>query len=328
MGRFRISYLGQGFLAAALAAASSCVPPQNGASRVAQAVPPSTPRQLLRGLSLDVPDDLPGLAGLPAALRASVGDEAAPVLTNAAPPFVAQMQSQQDADRAAECLTAAVYYEARSEATDGQRAVAQVVLNRVRDRAFPHSVCGVVFQGSNRRTGCQFSFTCDGSMAYRRDPAAWERARAIAQAALAGSVYAPIGGATFYHTSAILPWWAPSLARIGSVGAHIFYRWRGAMENALSFRAAYAGVEPGAVPIEAGGVATQSAGLYRDNSADSGVTVHRGKMTPVAAVDAPVTPGARPSRLTAAGVRVHLGVDAPRTTVTDGAIVGEETGPV
>ena len=70
-------------------------------------------------------------------------------------------------------MTAAVYYEARSQNDDGQRAVAQVVLNRVRDRAFPDSVCGVVYQGSTRRTGCQFSFTCDGSMAFRRDPASW-----------------------------------------------------------------------------------------------------------------------------------------------------------
>lgn len=325
MGRLRISYLGQGFLAAALLTASSCVPPRGGTARVGQAVPASTPRQLLRGLSLDVPDDMPGLAGLPGALRSSIADDAAPAFATAAPPFVAEAQSLADAQRAAECLTAAVYYEARSETIDGQRAVAQVILNRVRDRAFPHSVCGVVYQGANRRTGCQFSFTCDGSMAYRRDPGVWDRARAIARAALAGDVYAPVGTATFYHTSAILPWWASSLARIGSVGAHVFYRWRGAMEGALSLRAAYAGVEPGAVPMTDDTAVSQAATLYRDSSADGGVTIHRGKMTRVAVAD-PVAPVARMTHV--AGVRVHLGEEAPRTIVTDGAVVGEETGPI
>lgn len=314
--------------------ASSCVPPKSNGSRIGQVVPPSSPRQLLRDLALDVPGDMPGLEGLPAKLRASIGDDAAPALTDAAPPFLAQMQSQDDATRATECLTAAVYYEARSEAVDGQRAVAQVVLNRVRDRAFPHSVCGVVYQGSNRRTGCQFSFTCDGSMAHRRDPSSWARARLVAEAALAGSVYAPIGAATFYHTSTILPWWASSLSRIGSVGAHIFYRWRGAMENALSFRASYAGVEPGVARL-AGGVdpAAQVTAVYRNSSDDGGVTVHRGRMTRVAGVDAPAAAASTaivrgPRLLTAAGVRVHLGSEAPQNTVVDGATIGEESDPI
>jgi hypothetical protein len=328
VGRFRISYLGQGFLAGALLAASSCVPPRGGTARVGQAVPPPTPRQLLRGLALEVP----GLAGLPDTLRATVADDAAPAFAVAAPPFFPQMRSQDDAQRAAECLTAAVYYEARSEPVDGQRAVAQVVLNRVRDRAFPHSVCGVVYQGSNRRTGCQFSFTCDGSMAYRRDPAAWDRARAVAEAALAGSVYAPVGGATFYHTSAILPWWASSLARIGSVGAHIFYRWRGAMDGALSFRAAYAGVEPGSATSTPVDATAQASALYRDSSADGGVAVHRGAMTPPAGVAAaPVAAARLPQVRTVAGgagVRIHVGVAAPHTIVTEGATIGEETGPI
>lgn len=316
----------------ALLSAASCVPPRQGVSRVSQAVPPPTPRQLLRDLALDVPGDLPGLAGLPASLRDAVDDtDAGPAPATAAPPFLAQMQSQDDAERATNCLTAAVYYEARSEPVDGQRAVAQVVLNRVRDRAFPHSVCGVVFQGSTRHTGCQFSFTCDGSMAHRREPYAWARARAVAEAALAGSVYAPVGGATFYHTSAILPWWASSLTRIGSVGAHIFYRWRGAMESALSFRAAYAGVEPGVV---AGGgeaeVQPQVATLYRDSRDDRGVTVHRGRMTPVASVAGALAAAAdtpAPRLVMAAGVRVHRGSEAPRRLVTDGAVIGAETDP-
>ena len=128
-------------------------------------------------------------------------------------------------EQALECLTQAVYYEARNQSADGQRAVAQVVLNRVRHPSYPNSVCGVVFQGSQRSTGCQFSFTCDGSM-YRSsiEPLAWERAQRIAAAALSGNVYRPVGLALNYHTTAIRPYWAPSLARQAVIGDHIFYR--------------------------------------------------------------------------------------------------------
>src|SRR4051812_46235705 len=108
-------------------------------------------------------------------------------------PFEIGATSDSDARTALDCLTAAVYYEARSESEDGERAVAQVVLNRVRHPAFPKSVCGVVYQGSNRATGCQFSFTCDGSLARGREPGPWDRARRIASQALAGSVYEPVG---------------------------------------------------------------------------------------------------------------------------------------
>src|SRR3982750_3336591 len=114
-------------------------------------------------------------------------------------------------DRSLQCLTEAIYYEARNQSDDGQRAVAQVVLNRVRHPAYPNTVCGVVYQGSERSTGCQFSFTCDGSMNAGVQPYAWERARRIAEAALHGSVYRPVGLATNYHTTAIHPYWAPSL---------------------------------------------------------------------------------------------------------------------
>ncbi len=106
--------------------------------------------------------------------------------------------------------------------------MAQVVLNRVFSPHYPDTVCGVVFEGSERRTGCQFSFTCDGSLA--RKPAAlwWNRAAAVARAALAGAVYAPVGLATHYHTVQVHPYWADSLDHVGTIGAHRFYRWRGA----------------------------------------------------------------------------------------------------
>ena len=124
-----------------------------------------------------------------------------------------------------ECLTQAIYYEARNQSADGQRAVAQVVLNRARHPDYPNSVCGVVFQGSRRTTGCQFSFTCDGSInAGVNDRGAWARAERIAEAALDGSVYRPVGLALNYHTTAIMPYWAPSLVQQAVVGDHIFYR--------------------------------------------------------------------------------------------------------
>jgi hypothetical protein len=122
-----------------------------------------------------------------------------------------------------ECLTDAVYYEARSEDQRGQYAVAQVVLNRVKHPAFPKSVCGVVFQGAGHR-GCQFSFTCDGSMRHGREEAAWDRARHVAARALAGVVVANIGRATHYHTTDVSPFWAPSMLRVAQVGVHVFYR--------------------------------------------------------------------------------------------------------
>jgi spore germination cell wall hydrolase CwlJ-like protein len=122
-----------------------------------------------------------------------------------------------------QCLTEAVYYEARSENARGQAAVAQVVLNRVKHPAFPKTVCGVVFQGAGRH-GCQFSFTCDGSMRRGRDIEAWNKARKVAGRALAGVVVVNIGRATHYHTAEVSPFWAPQMLRVAQVGAHVFYR--------------------------------------------------------------------------------------------------------
>ncbi len=146
--------------------------------------------------------------------------------------------------RAAECLAQAVWYEAASESEAGQRAVAQVVLNRVAHPAWPASVCGVVYQGSERSTGCQFTFTCDGSLARRPSGASWAQAQRIAAEALTGSVYAPVGLATHYHTLWVAPYWAATLDHIGTIGAHRFYRTRGASGQAGAFASAYAGLEP------------------------------------------------------------------------------------
>ena len=144
-----------------------------------------------------------------------------------ASPFYLATAAPADGPLSSRCLAQAVYYEAASESLDGQRAVAQVVLNRVRDRRFPKTVCGVVFEGSGLRTGCQFSFTCDGSLNRVPSPAAWLVAQAVADAALRGDVMKAIGHATHYHTVWVTPYWGAGLTKWGRLGAHIFYRWAG-----------------------------------------------------------------------------------------------------
>lgn len=166
--------------------------------------------------------------------------------------------SSEDRSRALYCLTAAIYYEAASESDNGQRGVAQVVLNRVRHPSFPGSVCGVVFQGSERTTGCQFSFACDGSMARRPAAGAWARASRVAGTALAGKVYSSVGLATHYHTQAVWPRWGKSLVMTNVVGAHIFHRWRGRWGVRAAFTQPYAGIEPTPGPYRP--VALQIAG--------------------------------------------------------------------
>lgn len=121
------------------------------------------------------------------------------------------------------CMTQAIVYEAGLEPLEGQQAVAQVILNRTRSGVYPATVCGVVYQGSTRRTGCQFTFTCDGSLARRMSPKVMGAARAIAEEALQGRLPDRVGNATHYHASYVSPYWAPSLRRIGRIGAHIFY---------------------------------------------------------------------------------------------------------
>lgn len=146
--------------------------------------------------------------------------------------------------RAADCLTAAIYYEAATESAQGQRGVAQVILNRVRHPAYPKSVCAVVYQGAERTTGCQFSFTCDGSLLRAPMQSFWRRARAVAVAALSGSVEPSVGLATHYHANYVVPYWSSSLARSATIGAHIFYRWNGGWGKPGAFTGHYAQLEP------------------------------------------------------------------------------------
>ena len=152
--------------------------------------------------------------------------------------------SFEDFRRAVDCLAAAAWYEAGSGALD-QRAVAQTVLNRVRHSAFPNSVCSVVFEGSQRRTGCQFTFTCDGSLYSRRPSArAWEEARNMAEQMLFGRVELAVGQSTHYHTDWVAPPWSRDMSKIAAVGTHLFFRWRGSAGDANAFKQPLASEEP------------------------------------------------------------------------------------
>jgi spore germination cell wall hydrolase CwlJ-like protein len=248
----RLSRLLAGLLL--LTGASSCVPlasaEQRAASFSAVIDLPSAAMPAAGPLIAQTPPPLPEPAALEpvAPLDAEALNAAIPIVQGAtARPdsIVFRAQSAWDQQRSLQCLAETIYYEARSESEEGQRAVAQVVLNRVRHPAFPKSVCGVVYQGPLRAGGgCQFTFTCDGSLASPPAGIAWERARRLAASALAGSVYAPVGYATNYHTQYVLPLWAYKLVKSAVIGSHSFYRLPGDWGEPAAFRAAYAGREP------------------------------------------------------------------------------------
>lgn len=124
-----------------------------------------------------------------------------------------------------ECLTAGVYFEARGESARGQAAVAQVILNRVRNPAYPKTVCGVVYQNEDWTNACQFSFACDNIKDRVDDPARWKIAGEVAMAVTAGKIWLPeVGSATHYHATYVRPSWARTMKKVGRIGLHVFYR--------------------------------------------------------------------------------------------------------
>jgi hypothetical protein len=157
-------------------------------------------------------------------------------------PFVL-VASPDDRARAEHCLAQAVYFEAGDQSEQGQAAVAQTVLNRVRHPDFPKSICGVVYQGARLTAGCQYSFTCDGALARSPDAAGWARALAVARRALGGHVEPAVGWATHYHADYVTPYWRAGLIRLTQIGAHIFYRWPGAAGAPEAFVGRYRGHE-------------------------------------------------------------------------------------
>ncbi|MDG6078522.1 cell wall hydrolase [Erythrobacter litoralis] len=160
----------------------------------------------------------------------------------AAKPFVFR-GSATDRARAEDCLSLVAIAEAGGGAAD-QRAVMQVVLNRVRHPAFANTVCGVVFEGSQRSTGCQFTFTCDGSLTRSYPAYLMNPARARAKEALGGYVDKTVGNATHYHADYVYPWWSPRLDKVAKVGPHLFLKWRGYWGTPQALSARYGGNEP------------------------------------------------------------------------------------
>lgn len=198
---------------------------------------------------------LPGLPGEAPLLVTppSLSDMDAARARNAAVPFVKGpitpaprflfRGSADDRVRATECLALAAMAEA-GPSDIGQRAVIQVVLNRVRHPAFAKTVCGVVFEGSERATGCQFTFTCDGSLARHYADSNWMQARIRAGEALGGYVFKPVGLATHYHTDWVYPYWSPELDKLVKIETHLFFRWPGYWGTRAAFSARYRGNEP------------------------------------------------------------------------------------
>ena len=127
------------------------------------------------------------------------------------------------------CLARAVYFEARSESTLGQLAVATVILNRVKASDNSSSICGVVYKGANRLNACQFSFACDGKPDVPDDMDAWNTALNITTLALTTDEEIPdrqmqiVANATFYHADYVDPYWSKSMHRLTKIGRHIFY---------------------------------------------------------------------------------------------------------
>ena len=219
-------------------------------------------------------------------------------------------------DRAILCMTQAVYYEAGLEPLEGQQAVAQTVINRMRHPYFPKSVCGVVYQGSAVPIYCQFSFTCDGSLERTPIPAYWARAQQVAEAALNGFVARSVGSATFYHADYVFPRWGPTMVRIVQLGAHIFYRFPGPAGEADALNGRYAGGElsvsitgpsPDAI---AAARAALSSGVY----ASAVAPLIPGPMTPTTAP--PVPPPGTPAP------PAQLAAQPPRAVVPGQVIAG------
>ncbi len=224
-------------LAAALVALAAGGLFRSPAAR-AELVPPAKAAALIAATSGDQATLVQAVGAKAELINAAMPFSRAPV--QAARAFVLPAGETLDQRRAVLCLTQAIYYEAGFEPIDGRRAVAQVILNRMRHPAFPKSVCGVVYQ-RNSTPVCQFSFVCDGSLDRRPEAGAWKVAEAIARAALAGYVEQAVGSATHYHADYVAPRWAPLLTKITKLGAHIFYRWPGAWGQSAAFSGHYIG---------------------------------------------------------------------------------------
>jgi spore germination cell wall hydrolase CwlJ-like protein len=190
-------------------ALSSTTPAPADATPIEVAAAPVAP-----GLSLRLDR---GGSGVTSAARINPDDK----------PRYADLIDPDKLDREQHCLAQAVYFEARSEPEEGQAAVAQVILNRVKSGLYPSSVCGVVFQNRHRYKACQFTFTCEGKSLRVTDHESWSTASRVAKEVLEGKTYlAEVGAATHYHANYVRPSWARRLKKMDVIGRHIFYKLR------------------------------------------------------------------------------------------------------
>ena len=247
--------------------------------------PVVTPRDLVAAQIAALPggpDEAPLLTGAMAEPTLSADQMEQARARNLADPFFAGpitaaspfkfAGSSEDRSNARDCLALAAMAEAGN--TDpGQHAVIQAILNRVRHPAFAKTVCGVVFEGSQRQTGCQFTFTCDGSLTRRYGDAGWTAARTRADQALGGAVYAAVGTATHYHTDWVYPSWSPQLQKLAQIETHLFYRWPGEWGTSKSWQS-YRGGEASFAALLAGpGEAVSASGLPDLSDADAALAV-------------------------------------------------------
>ena len=123
-----------------------------------------------------------------------------------------------------QCLTEALYFEARGETLEGMFAVAEVILNRRDSGNYPSSVCGVVHQGTGAQYACQFTYTCDGRSDVVQERGAWNAVGRVASVMLGGAPRDLTNGAMFYHTRGVSPSWSARFTRTAAIGAHLFYR--------------------------------------------------------------------------------------------------------
>ena len=239
----------------------------------------------------------------------------------AAAPFILKAASPADGARAETCLAMAVYYEAANQGPDGEAAVAQVVLNRMRNSMFPKTVCGVVFQGSTLPTGCQFTFTCDGSLARTPSAAGWRDALYVARRALSGYVMRDVGEATHYHTIWVVPYWQTTVLKVAQLGAHVFYRWNGSMGQPAAFNGAYAGMEY--VPPLPTGLEKQALALAPAPTS----TVLQASASAAAFAEKPTRPAvAAAAPVVAANDELSASISVPASQINQGYFGGGQDG--
>lgn len=134
------------------------------------------------------------------------------------------------------CFAVGLYHEARGESREGQLAVAQVILNRMKSKVYPNTACGVIYQNAHKRNRCQFSFACDRRSDMAKNTKVYDELKKIAEQTLmrghapfpaespAENARMNINEITHYHTTAVSPSWGRKIEKITTIGAHIFYR--------------------------------------------------------------------------------------------------------